>query len=185
MNFSCKSTYSTTELNNNFTAEQISDLNKITEFFKSQICKNENSDFKTCFSKILPELLEFGWKPILENVDFEKQKELYNSISTSTFNQIWHFCNSKDYKSGEEFKRICSKYNGNYQKFLIEFGNNNKEIKEYADRLIGAGDFESMGLLQQRIYTNQTDLDLDNPNIQIIISIHYLSQNDHQKRNKY
>jgi len=158
MNFSCKYEHSTTELRNNFTTEQISDLYKIIDFFKSQICKNNNSDFKTCYSEILPDLLEYGWQPILDNVDFEKQKELYSSISQSTFNEIWDFGKATYPATGLELKSVGSKYNGKYQKFLTELGKNNNEIKDYADRLIGAGDFESMGLLQQRIFKTQLNL---------------------------
>lgn len=182
LNLSCKSQYSTTELKNNFLTDQISDLNKITDFFKNQICENKNSDFKTCFSKILPELLESGWQPILEKVDYEQQKELYNSISKSTFNEIWEFRKSTYPDTGLELKTLSSKYNGKYQKYLTELGRNNTEIKKYADRLIAAGDFESMGLLQQRIYKNPKEFDLNDPNIQLLIAVHYLTQNDQQKR---
>ena len=182
INFSCKSEHSTTELKNNFTTEQISELYKIIDFFKSQICENNNSDFKTCFSELLPNLLEYGWQPILDNVDFEKQKELYSSISQSTFDEIWEFGKATYPETGLELKSVGSKYNGKYQKFLTELGKNNNEIKDYADRLIGAGDFESMGLLQQRIFKNPTEFDLDNPNVQLLIAVHYLSQNDQQKR---
>ncbi len=182
LNFSCESEESTTELKNNFTTEQISDLYKIIDFFGSQICENNNSDFKTCFSEILPDLLEYGWQPILDKVDFDKQKELYNSISKSTFEEIWIFRKATSHETGLELKKVSSKYNGKYQKFLSELGKNNNEIKDYTDRLIGFGDFESMGLLQQRIYQKPTEFDLENPNVQLLISIHYLTLNDQQKR---
>ncbi|WP_241652601.1 hypothetical protein [Leeuwenhoekiella marinoflava] len=182
VSFSCKAQYSATELKDNFSTEQIFDLNRITDFFKNQICDNKNSDFKSCFSKILPELLENGWQTILEKVDFEKQKELYNSISKSTFNEIWEFGKATHPKTGLELKSIGLKYNGKYQKYLTELGKDNAEIKEYVENLIAAGDFESMGLLQQRIYKNPNDFNLNNPNIQLLIAIHYLSQNDQEKR---
>ncbi|MBQ0769705.1 MAG: hypothetical protein KBT58_10460 [Bizionia sp.] len=182
LNSSCATKFSTSELRNNFTKEQIVDLQKITEFFKSQICENENSDFKTCFSEMLPDLLEYGWQPILDNVDFEKQKELYNSISKSTFEEIWVFGKATYPETGLELKSVGSKYNGKYQKFLTELGKSNNELKEYADRVIGAGDFESSLILQSRIYKNPTDFDLDNPNVQLLITVHYLSQNDQEKR---
>ena len=182
LNFSCKTKFSTSELRNNFSKDQISDLNKVTDFFKSQICENDNSDFKTCFSKMLHELLEYGWQSILDNVNFDKQKELYNSISKSTFEEIWEFGKATYPDTGLELKSVGSKYNGKYQKFLTELGKNNNEIKDYADKLIGAGDFESMGLLQQRIFNNPTEFDLDNPNVQLLIAVHYLTQNDQQKR---
>ena len=110
LSFSCKSQYSKVELDNNFSTDQISDLNKITDFFKNQISENKNSDFKACFSKILPELLENGWQPILTKVDFEKQKELYNSISKSTFDEIWEFGKATYPDTGLELKNLGSKY---------------------------------------------------------------------------
>ena len=182
LSFSCKSQYSTVELENNFSTDQISDLNKIRDFFKNQISENKKSDFKVCFSKILPGLLENGWHPILEKVDFEKQKELYNSISKSTFDEIWEFGKATYPDTGLELKKLGSKYNGKYQKFLTEFGKNNPEVKNYADRLIEAGDFESVGWLQQSIYKNPKEFDLEDPNIQLLIAIHYLTLNDQQKR---
>ncbi|WP_188655211.1 hypothetical protein [Yeosuana aromativorans] len=171
-------------MTNNFSKEQIKDLEKITDFFKSQICENQNSDFKTCFTNILPDLVEYGWQPILEKVDFEKQKELYSSISKSTFNEIWDFCKSRNLKTGEEFKSTCSKYDGKYQKFVTELGEKNPQIKEYAEKLIGAGDFSPAPWLQWNIVDNPKAFDLNDPNIQVLISIHYLSQNDGQKRDE-
>ena len=52
LNFSCKTKYYATELNDNFTTEQISDLNKISDFFKNQMCLNMDSDFKNCYERI-------------------------------------------------------------------------------------------------------------------------------------
>ncbi|MEL0644392.1 hypothetical protein V6251_08360 [Olleya sp. Ti.3.14] len=182
LNFSCKTQYSTTELKNNFSTDQISDLNKITDFFKNQICENKNSDFKTCFNKILPELLENGLFSLLERIDYQNQKELYDSISESTFNEIWGFGKETYRDTGLELKSLSSKYNGKYQKFLTELGRTNNELKEYADRVIGAGDFESMGWLQNRIYLNPSKFDLDNQNIQLLIAIHFLTINDQRNR---
>ena len=162
--------------------DAVSGKYRVVHFFKNQISENKKSDFKVCFSKILPGLLENGWHPILEKVDFEKQKELYNSISKSTFDEIWEFGKATYPDTGLELKNLGSKYNGKYQKFLTEFGKNNPEVKNYADRLIEAGDFESVGWLQQSIYKNPKEFDLEDPNIQLLIAIHYLTLNDQQKR---
>ncbi|MCA0133909.1 hypothetical protein [Winogradskyella alexanderae] len=182
LNLSCASKFTTTELQNHFSKDQINDLQKITEFFKSQICANKSSDFETCFTEMLPALLEYGWQSILDNVDFDKQKELYNSISKSTFEEIWEFGKETYPDTGLELRSLGSKYKGKYQNFLAELGKNNKELKEYADRVIGTGDFESSLILQSRIYEYPTDFDLSNVNIQLLIAIHYLTQNDQQKR---
>jgi hypothetical protein len=133
---------------------------------------------------MLPELIEFGWQPILEKVDYKRQKELYESISQSTFNEIWDFQKITYPESEKELKSIASKYNGGYQKYLSELGEKNNEIKKYVEQLISAGDFESMGLLQQNIFKNPNKFDLNDSNIQLLISIHYLTQNDQQKRDE-
>jgi hypothetical protein len=184
LNSSCSEKFATTEMENNFTAEQIDDLKKIRDFFENQICEKKGDDFENCFSKMLPELIEFGWQPILEKIDYNKQKELYESISMSTFNEIWEFQKIIYPESENELKSIASKYNGGYQKYLTELGVKNSQIRDYAKRLIKAGDFESMGLLQQNIYQNPNEFDLSDANIQILISVHYLTQNDQQKRNE-
>lgn len=185
ISISCSKEYSSPELRKNFTKEQISDFKKITEFFTQQICNNnQNLNFKSCFEKMLPELVEKGFIPILENIDFEKQKEMYNSISKSTFNEIWGFGKTIRYKDKKEYKSIGANMNGKYLTFLSDVGINNKYISEYAEMTYSIGDFESMSLLQNHIYNYPKDLDLNDINIQILISIHYLTQNDNEKRNE-
>ena len=185
VNISCSNEYSSPELRKNFTKEQISDFKKITEFFTQQICNNnQNLNFKSCFEKMLPELVESGFIPILENIDFEKQKEMYNSISKTTFNEIWGFGKTIRYKDKKEYKSIGANMNGKYLIFLRDVGINNKYISEYAEMTYSIGDFESLSLLQNHIYNNPKDLDLNDINVQILISIHYLTQNDNEKRNE-
>lgn len=181
-NLSCKSHYSATELNKNFTSDQITDLNKIREFFKSEMCLHMDSDFKTCFERTPHEYLEATGNPFWMNIDFEKQKELYSQISQTTFNEIWNFGKATYLDNGLELKSIGAVYNGKYQKFLNDFGNKNKYIKKYAERVSGAGDFNSLYLTYRQILKYKKDLDLNDPNIQLIISIHYLSLNDQEKR---
>ena len=188
LNVSCKSQFATNELNHNFTKEQISDLQKITDFFRTQICADENYEFKTCFEKFLPDLVNsnFGYKAIYDKVDFEKQKLMYKSISKNTFDQIWSFCHTTNYHLNTEYESLCGAgYTKQYVKFLIELGKSNKIIADYADKLIASGDFDSSSYFQQRIYDNKNDFDFSNPNIQLWIAIHFLTQNDQEKRNEY
>jgi len=179
LNFSCKSQYSVTELNNNFSNEQIADLNKITDFFKNQLCSGSN--FKKCYKKIPHEHLEATGAAFWTNIDFEKQKELYENISKSTFDKIWMFCKSTEYPSGKESKHLCAVANGHYQKFLADFGNKNTRIAKYADRISASGDFNGLDINYWEVLNNK-DFDLNNPNIQLILAIHYLSLNDQYKR---
>jgi hypothetical protein len=49
---SCSEKFVTTEMKNNFSDEQIADLRKIRDFFESQVCNENESNFKECFAKL-------------------------------------------------------------------------------------------------------------------------------------
>ena len=184
LNFSCKPQYSVTELNNNFTKEQIADLKKINDFFKNQMCLNTNSDFKKCYKQIPHEYLEATGDGFWANINFEKQKELYDQISESTFKEIWMFCKSTEYKTGLETKCLCANAIGKYQKFLAELGKTNPRIAKYGEGINMSGDFYPMGIHYWNVLNDKQNFDLENPNIQLILAIHYLSLNDRVKRNE-
>ena len=180
---SCENKNTSPELKKYFSLNQISDFRVITEFFAEQICQNsEKMDFKSCFKKMLPELVDRGWNPILENIDFEKQKEMYKSISTTTFNEIWSYGKMRKYADKTEYKSIGINTRGKYLNYLKNVGIKNKYVAKYTEEIYSRGDIEGMGLLQRYILKNPNDLDLNDFNIQILISIHYLTQNDHEKR---
>ncbi|WP_299903347.1 hypothetical protein [uncultured Aquimarina sp.] len=180
---SCKSEISTPELKIHFTEDQISDFNKITEFFIEQICENNKaSDFEDCFKKILPELVNNGWSPILEKVDFEKQNEMYNSLSNETFKEIWSFQKSQQHSEETKYKSGGINTSGKYLEFLNVIGNRNNYVSNYVKEIYASGDVPSNASLQNHIYTNPNDLNLNDYNIQVLIAINYLTQNNGQKR---
>ncbi len=180
---SCKTQYSTTVMQNNFSEKQIKDLEKITVFFKESICLSKNPKFKKCFEKLPHEYMEAVGSPVWSNINFEKQKKLYKQISDSTFNQIWVFCKSINFNNNKKtLKSICSRYNGKYQKYLIDFGKQNEAIKVYANKVVGAGVYPTLYLHYSHILRNKKYFDLNDPNIQLIIAIHYLSLNDEWQR---
>ncbi len=182
--FNCSSQTTSREMKNHFSTEQISDLNKIIDFFKSQICADTQlTDFKSCFEN-LPHLVDNGYSPIFERVDFTNQKELYKSISKNTFDEIWMFCPTKNYLTDTEYESLCAAgFGKKYSNFLTEIGMKNKSVADYADRLIESGDFGFTLYFPQQVYSNQTDFDLTDINIQVLLSIHFLSINDQFNRN--
>ena len=184
LNSSCKSQYSTAELKNNFSTEQISDLNKISDFFKNQMCLNMGSDFRTCYERIPHEYLEATGNGFWTNINFEKQKELYEQISKSTFSEIWMFCKSTEYKTGLETKSLCAVANGKYQKFLVDLGKENPMIAKYAKKINASGDYSGIDIHYWNVLNNKKYFVLNNPNIQLILAIHYLSLSDQQTRNE-
>lgn len=180
---SCKSQYSTSELKNNFTKSEIQDLNKIREFFISETCIISENDFKDCFKNISHDYLQAYGNGFWENVNFEKQSELYNQISKSTFDKIWSFCPTT-YRTEPEkkFKTLCAISGGKYTDYLIEFGKKNKRIAEYAKSINDSGDFSSLDLTTWEILNNRKYFNLNDPNIQLILAIHFLTLNDQLKR---
>ena len=177
---SCEKQYSNSELKANFTAEQIAELNEIREFFKKEI---SNSDFKTCFEKTNHDSLQANGVGIWEKIDFNEQKKLYKKISESTFNEIWMFCETTYYPSKIKAKSLCANAIGKYQKYLADLGKTNPRIAEYAHKIEASGDFSGMSLQYHEILNHKNSYDLNDPNIQLIMAIHYLSIKDQITRN--
>jgi hypothetical protein len=141
-----------------------------------------NDDFKSCTDSIILHLGEYGWQPILDNVDFDAQKELYSRFESDLFSEIWDFCKSRNLRENTTTRKLCLKPDGKYVQFLKDLSDRNPDLEQYYEMITGAGDWESMSLLQQRIFTNPEFYDLKDPSIQVLIAIHYLTQNDQQKR---
>ena len=182
--FSCETQYSTSELNNNFSEKQISDLNKITEFFKENVCPNMVSDFKTCYLNTNHDSLQVVAYGIESKINFDKQKELYKQISKSTFNEIWRFRESS-YPNGIKAKTIDLVQTGKYQKFLTDLGKTNERIAEYAYKVEAVGIFLPLDIVYQDVLEDQKQFNLDDPNIQLVLAIHYLTRNDISSRNAH
>lgn len=185
LNFSCKTQYSLAELNDNFTSEQLADLKKITDFFKEQICSGLESDFKTCYEQIPHENYKVTGNGFWTNIDFNEQKKLYDRISKSTFNEIWTFCETTyHYPKETKTREICAAHNGKYQKFLSDLGKSNPRIAEYHNRIQASGDYSWMDIQYGDVLKESRKyFDLNNPNIQLILAIHYLTINDQESRN--
>ena len=184
ISISCEEKPRLPALRKSFSSSQISDFKTITKFFSEQICQNNKRiEFKDCFEEILPTLVEHGMEPIFKYVDFEKQKEMYKSISKSTFNQIWGYekiYGASNRKSSYRSIKIASE--GKYVKYLKKVGLKNKFLSEYVQGIWKLGRIESFGHLEACIYNNPQDFDLEEPTIQLLISIHYLTLNDRYTR---
>ena len=171
-----------TELQAHFSTEQVADLNKITSFFKNQICIESPSDFGNCFKPIIKKFVKNGYEPTFNRINYNEQLTLYKSIDKSTFAEIWSFCELQD-SIKTKFRSLCLKESdGKYINYLLNLGENNKFIEDYATKVIGSKNFKSSLLLKQIIDDNKAEFDLENTNIQLIIAIHFLTINDQIKR---
>jgi hypothetical protein len=181
---SCKAQFSTAELESNFTPEQIGDLKKISDFFRTQICINSDSDFRACYERIPHDYMEAYGSGFFTNINFEEQKELYDQISQTTFDEIWMFCETTYYPKEIKAKSLCANATGKYQKFLTDLGKRNLRIAKYAERIEAFGDYSGSDINYREIIKDKQSFDLEDPNIQLILAIHYLSLNDQETRNK-
>ncbi len=164
-----------------FSTKQLEDLQKMSVFFSSQLCGSD-FDALTCLENSSKELAEYGLQPILEKISFEKQLELYESFESNIFSEIWTFCKSANPNEDWERKSICYQPRGKYNAFLLKLVDENPIITGYHKDLLNSGDFTGITRLENEIFRKSGRVDLNKSSIQIILIIHYLSQNDQQKR---
>lgn len=180
---SCQSNFTSPQLKNHFSEKEIDDLEKIVSFYTNQLSKNSSDNFEEVFNTTLNEFMYSTYRNNFYNLDFNKQKELYNLISDETFNEIWIY--NKRYHNNDKstvFRYVGFKYDSKYNKFLREVALKNEFIKEYTNLLEGTGSFDELNFLVLIIIENKDKFDLNDPNIQLIIAIDNLSKNDMQKR---
>lgn len=181
---SCNDSFTTSEMKNNFSSDEIKDLKTIVDFYKGQLSNEKNNDFEKVFNETLVLYQNNQNRDNFYNVNFNSQKNIYDSISESTFNKIWLFNKSYDFEESTIKKRLGFKYEGNYNSFLKDVAKNNSIINEYIDILESAGDFSNSNYLIYDILKNKESYNLKDPNIQLIIAIDNLSINDNLKRNE-
>lgn len=180
---SCTIEKSTKELENNFTSREISELNKIIEFYKTQIGGQLDDKFEIVFKKQLDTFVANGKNDKIYSLDFDKQTQFYQSLKQEVFDEIWYYSEMIKVKYQEEYKTTIIQYQSEskYQDFLREVGRKNNLITEYKN-IIGTFGVDTSTWLEQTILMNPKKFNLSDPNIQLIISIHYLTQNDRNKR---
>lgn len=182
---SCETNFNTSELTQNFTSEEIKDLKKFVDFFKVEFCENSSYDFNNCFEKFAPNWIEKGLAYSSDKIDFTKQKEFYSTIDKKTFDEIWDLCMTHQIQPIErEYLDVCANTEGKYVKFLKDFGKTSPLVQKYYEDIIAAGDFDQTGFSISDLWNKRNEIDLNNPNFQILIAIHILTMNDQFLRNK-
>lgn len=180
---SCKTRQSSIELQKFFAPKEINDLNVVRTFFIKELC-GEDVNFKKCFNKIDPEYLLANGIPLSKNIDFEKQKEMYDSISSGTFNKIWTFCKTKYILINEEADNLCiNNKDGNYVSYLKELGKTRPGIEKYANQIEASGDVPQF-ISQYDMKKFKKSFNLSDHNVQLLLAIQYLTTNDQHKRHQ-
>ena len=180
--FSCSSYKSSLELENNFTKEQITDLNKINSFFIKEVLKSKKLNFKNSFKAVFELVNLHGIDTLLNNLEYKKQKKLYSDISKSTFNEIWELkTNTIEEYKGEEY--LLPRCKGKFRKFLKQLSNTNQLAKACYNKMEQSGDFNMLSF-NYIINTKFNEINFKDINNQLIISIYYLSIIDDLERDE-
>ncbi|MGB6267546.1 MAG: hypothetical protein WBF67_00925 [Olleya sp.] len=187
-NLSCKKEETSLVLKNHFNNEQIQDFKKINTFFISEALNNDKSNFKEEIIILEKNIYSSGIEILINKIDFQKQKDLYTSISKSSFNEIWDFCKlwkEKKRLESDTLKSICPKQepNTNFKNYLRELGKNNPFAKQCFESIEASGDYSHMHFISS-LLQNIDNIDFNKFDNQFIIAVYFLSLNDRAKRNE-
>lgn len=171
---SCAKKVSYPELNKNFSKTQIEDLKKIKTFFISNIMRSDNQNFLIAFDRFFSDNRLKGTNVINDQFKIEEFNKVLNSISKSTFNEIWDANYIEYSKHKSKYNWLAPKHNGKYQMFLKDISQKNVIIKNYYERMIATGDYNPAHFDESLIHS-YNKMDYGNEQVQIIISVHYFS----------
>ncbi len=153
-------------------------MKKITDFFKKYACADIDSDLKTCFKQTNHDSLQANRDGIWTKIDFDEQKKLYEQISSTTFDEIWMYCESTYYPSEIKAQKICAVVTGKYQKYLTDLGKNNPRIAKYPDRIQASGDFNGSDIQYHEILKENSDFNLNDSNVQSKRNAHLIQRKE-------
>lgn len=175
-----------TDLSDFFSKSEIEDLNRIADFFQMELCGNKDrTKFGLCIAESKEDLVDWRKNYLEKKISWRKQKKLYSRISDSTFNKIWSLCKTwRTIEPKYEYKSICFGQNKKFIGFIKSLAESNPSLKGYADKLETVGRFTSTDEILYNLHNFPDETDLDNRGIQILLAIHFLTENDQAKRDK-
>ncbi|WP_422103742.1 hypothetical protein [Winogradskyella sp.] len=177
--FGCRKNFSSPELKRHFTTVEIEDLNKINDFFIVEFLKSDQKKFKEAFLSFNHTLVFKGQFSDNDELLYKKQKELYNSISKSTFNEIWELGISGPPFPDEAY--MNGKTNGKFYTLLKDLSDSNEFAKACYERIERTGDYNPL-FLDAYFNYNRDNFDYDDFHNQLILAIYYLTALDDSER---
>ncbi len=170
-----------------FSKSEITDLNRIADFFQKEFCgTSERAKFRNCINSTIPKLVDEDQKYLKKKISWRKQKKLYTKISDSTFTKIWRLSSSTItiVEPEYEYERIGFSYNKSFMEFVRYLEDSNPSMKGYANKLEAVGRFTPLVSIMDDLYHHPENTDLNNRGVQILLAIHFLTENDQGKRDK-
>ena len=159
-NLSCNKDETSVALKKHFSNEQINDLKLIHSFFITEHLNGLKKKFKEEFY-------------LFNKARFNKQLELYNSISQTTFDEVWIMVPQKKY---EDEKYIALNMKGKFIYYLKGLTKNDF-AKTISNKLELAGDL-NYSYIYSYVFNNYKSFDFENYDNQLIISVCYLTMLD-------
>ena len=183
---SCSQKDSEKELKPYFSESEIRDLNLIADFFQNEFCgTTDRTKFGNCLTNALPKLVDWEHKYLRKKISWRKQKKLYSKISDSTFNKIWGICKNWLHSEPEyEYESICFSYDKTFIAFVKSLEESNPSMEGYGEKLEAVGTFAQTVHIMEDLSRSPENTDLDNRAVQILLSIHFLTENDLMKRDE-
>lgn len=175
-----------TDLINFFTKSEIEDLNLIADFFQTELCGNaDRTKFGSCIAESKEDLADWKQNYLEKKISWRKHKKLYSKISASTFNKIWTLCKTwRTIEPKYEYKSLCFGQNKNFIGFVNFLAESNPSLKGYGDKLETVGRFTRTDEILYNLHNFPDETDLDDRGVQILLAIHFLTENDQAKRDK-
>lgn len=168
-------------ISESFTKTETRDLQLLVDFFNQTIC-DSNSKLMDCYLAFFNKVKQAADSgSIYLHIPFEQQQNIYETFEDSTFHQIWAFGNSLTHKNlRDTLKEIHYKWDGKFMNFLKIAGKKDKFIKEYHESVETFGGISPS--LIAGIIMNHDKMNFEDPKVELVIAIHYLTLNDQYKR---
>lgn len=175
-----------TDLGSYFSKSEIADLNLITDFFQKELCgTSDRTKFGSCITESKADLADWKQNYLERKISWRKQKKLYSKISDSTFNKIWGLCKTwRTIEPKYEYKSICFSQNKIFLEFVNSLEDSSPSMKGYGKKIGNVGRFTSVEEIMYNLHEFPKGTDLDNRGVQILLAIHFLTENDQAKRDK-
>ena len=174
-------------INETFNKSEIKDLQHILDFFNNEICNSNIENLNDCYANYCLKIKTQIEKTVAfnTNLNFEKQRKLYNQISNKTFKEIWRFQKSLPiHEEKDTLKYLGFNYEGKYRKFLNEYGKENNAVKKYGESYNVSADLGPSMIAE--LSMNYESFKINELKTKLLIAIHYLTINDQSwRKEKY
>ncbi|WP_258105885.1 hypothetical protein [Marinoscillum sp. MHG1-6] len=177
--WSCSSTSG--ELSNYFESTQITELNQLTEFVVNELTADCEGNRTDCLKSYFDQFKNSGYDFEL-GISKSKQAELLNSLSESTYDNIWSTCRgtrsfSRD--SVVNILSICPNMKGGFTNFLTSYCAKTDRLTSYGDAFEQAGSYSPA--MNAQLIKNPDSFNFNSEAELLLISVHLITLNNEDK----